>query len=108
MSKRKELWIGLVEVIPDLGNEMLEGARGAFTNAVTLASSASEYNRLVKAEMKAHGFQVRKIVDGEPLSVRCDGCELDPNWREIADKAAKTGQVVCGEFFSYLAEEDKE
>ncbi len=46
--KTKELWIGLVEVRPLEGCEVLEDAKGAFVNIVTWASNATEIKQKAK------------------------------------------------------------
>lgn len=39
----REVWTGLVEVIADDGNDIFDGAPGAFANVLALASSVEDY-----------------------------------------------------------------
>jgi hypothetical protein len=70
-SKKKQLWIGLVEVRPLAGNnEILGDAKGAFVNIVTWASNDEEYRRNAELIASKLGLFVSEIENPEPLRVR--------------------------------------
>jgi hypothetical protein len=68
--KPKQLWIGLAEVRPSEGCDVLEGAKGAFVNIVTWAEDADEFKRnaeLVLGELRLFVVDVERP---EPVEVR--------------------------------------
>lgn len=67
---QREIWIGLVELRSDEGNEVLAGAPGAYANTLANASSPAEYRELVVAAFAEEGLEVARIAGAEPLRVR--------------------------------------
>src|SRR5215469_14611454 len=68
--KSKELWIGLVEVRPLEGCEVLDHAKGAFVNMVTWASNASEFKQKAQLVFGELRLFLAGIETAEPVEVR--------------------------------------
>ena len=68
--KSKQLWIGLVDVRPLEGCNILEGARGAFVNIVTWASNAAEFKQKASLVFRELDLCVAGIENSEPVEVR--------------------------------------
>jgi hypothetical protein len=68
--KAKQLWIGLVEVRPLEGCDVLEDAKGAFVNIVTWAADADEYRRNAELVLGELRLFVVDVVRPEPVEVR--------------------------------------
>jgi hypothetical protein len=68
--KSKELWIGMVEVRPKQGCEVLEGAKGAFVTVVTWAASATQYKRKAALVLGELNLLVVGVENAEPVDVR--------------------------------------
>ena len=69
-SKKKAVWIGMVEVRPlDGKSEILGDTKGAFVNIVTWASDAEEYRRnaeLVIGDLETWGQEgVKKLTSAD-------------------------------------------
>jgi len=39
----REVWIGLVEVVPEEGNDIFDGAPGGYANVLAIAASVEDY-----------------------------------------------------------------
>jgi hypothetical protein len=70
--KKKEVWIGLVEVRAlNGGNEILGDTKGAFVNIVTWASSAEDYKRNAETVIgDLGGLFVSDVLTPEPVKTR--------------------------------------
>jgi hypothetical protein len=99
----KEIWIGLVEVRPLEGCEILDDAKGAFINVVMWATSNEDYrskSELTVAEMRLF---VADITSPEPVITRRKR-EGDFD-EEIEDMIARSednpDEIVFGTFHLY-------
>lgn len=94
-------WIGLCDVRPLRGNDVLEGANGAFVNVVALAESGEGFQRLVCKTMREYQFSVEAIEDivtVEGLQQR-DG--LIPELLTLAQSLTDEYPIQFDEFQSY-------
>jgi len=77
------VWIGVVEVVPQEGCELLAPQEGAFINFLTLASSESEYRAKVSGALSFYRLDPLEFEDVRPLS------ESDSPSQEILSIAAE-------------------
>jgi hypothetical protein len=100
-----EVWIGLVEVTPNEGNDAFEGYPGGFTNVLALAASLSEYESKVSEALNKAGFTAHVIEDAEPVRERAIRTGLDEDFVELAD-SARAGDVVWSTFHIFEGDEE--
>jgi hypothetical protein len=62
------VWIGVVEVVPQEGCEILAPDEGAFVNFLTLASSDSEYRAKVSGALSSYRLDPLEFDRVRPLS----------------------------------------
>lgn len=94
-------WTALAHVMPRDGNDLLEGARGAFVNAVGPAASATEFEQRVRELVAGLGFELVEIDDLDLISERRSKDELSEELQELANLAAATGKINLGSFHTY-------
>jgi hypothetical protein len=68
--KPQELWIGLVEVRPLEGCDVLAGGKGAFVNIITWAADADGYRRNAELVLGELRLFVVDVVHPEPVEAR--------------------------------------
>lgn len=100
MSTR-QVWFGRVDVIPDEGNDVLDGARGAVVNVVALASSEADYLALVRSTMSEYGFTVVHHEEVMPLADRPKSKQLVPELAALARGLTPEYPIQFDEFQSY-------
>jgi hypothetical protein len=103
----RELWIGLVEVTADEGNDIFDGAPGAYTNVLALASSVEDYMAVTAPALLRAGVVAVGVDDPEALRVRQSRAELSDDILALSERAAQ-GEVVWTTFHVFLSEEEKE
>jgi hypothetical protein len=70
LQKEREAWIGMVHVRPLEGCTVLgRDAKGAYGNIAALASSAGDYNELVRSTLQADRLLVLEVSDLHPARV---------------------------------------
>ena len=104
--KKKQLWIGLVEVRTTDGKSPILGdTKGAFVNIVTWASDVDEYERnarLVIGELG--GLYVAEILDPESIEKRRAkrGGDLEEEIEGIISRAeGNPNAILYGTFHTY-------
>jgi hypothetical protein len=97
----KQVWIGLVNLVPNEGNNDLKGAKGAYVNILAFAKSDANYRTLVKFASHEHNYSVKKIQDVELFDMRTKNYEVDEYLISLSKKVAKTGRTHFGEFYVY-------
>jgi len=101
----REVWIGLVEVAPEEGNNMFEGALGAYVNVLALASSVEDYMAVTAPALLHRGLIAVGVDDPEPLRERQAKFQLRDEIVQLGEQA-QTGEVVWDRFHSFESEED--
>ena len=104
--KNTDVWIGLVEVQPQPGNDALGEAKGAFVNVVALAFTDRDYKALVEVTMADYGFSIRTYTDVARLDDWKRTYRLHPELDQLANGLTKEYPIQFGEFQSYLHEHD--
>ena len=93
-GKRPEVWIGLVEVLPLEGCDMLEGAGGAVVNILTWALNVSEYETKVHTLTESLNLEVVGIEDPEPIRHRAADDEFDPDMQDIIKRVRENPDAI--------------
>lgn len=102
----KEVWIGLVGVVPRPGNDLLGNAKQGFVNILALARTKSEYRSEVGRILDELGLDVSEIEDSEPLSDRLSKWTVDPDILALAEEVNSTGFARLGTFHVYDDEQE--
>src|SRR3954447_22693661 len=89
----REVWIGLVEVRPEEGNDIFDGAPGAFSNVLALASSVDDYMAITAAALLRSGLIAVGLDDLELLRERESGVQLSDEILDLRGHA-REGDVV--------------
>src|SRR6185312_5446362 len=98
-----EVWIGLVEVRPLEGNDSFEGAPGAYTNVLTLASDSEEYETKIAGALVRAGFALEEVGEPEPLRERMSRVDISDEIVELGGRAM-AGEVVWSTFHVFESE----
>jgi len=103
----KEVWIGLIHIRPNIGNEILhEIAGGAFVSVFILASSKFEYIDKVKAWTKELNLV---FVEAEEVMTFNDRLHsnigVSDEFIEMAKYVENTGKMRISKFDQYLKAE---
>jgi hypothetical protein len=101
---RTEVWIGLVEVVPRPGTDLLGSVSGAFVNFLVLATNESEYRDRVQTATSECGLKTVKIEDIEPLRMRLSRTSIDDELMSLAEEIEKRGGFKFGTFHTFTLE----
>jgi hypothetical protein len=63
-------WIGLFHVLPQPGNDSLEGALGAFVTVAATAEGEMNFLDIASTALRDAGFEISAAEDIEPWSMR--------------------------------------
>jgi hypothetical protein len=103
----REVWIGLVEVVPEEGNDVLEGAPGAYANVLATAASVEDYMAVTAPALLRHGLLAIGVDDPEPLRDRRSRVQLSDEILDLGERARK-GDVVWDTFYVFEAEDEQD
>jgi hypothetical protein len=100
----KNVWIGLVNVIPQLGSSTLSnGAKGAFVNVLAFAGSDSEYESVVQAALSTLELLAVEFEDVELFNrLTTEGASDD--LQALAKDIRSMRAVAFGTFHNYFAD----
>jgi hypothetical protein len=101
----REVWIGLVEVTPGEGNDIFDGAPGAYANVLALANSVEDYMASTAAAQHSNGLIAVGVDDPEPLRERESRVYVTDEITQLAEEA-RTGDVVWDTFYVFETDED--
>lgn len=100
----KALWIGLAEVEPTSGKGVLGDVRGAFTNAIAMANSRSDFRVGVQQALKDLGLRLIRLKEAETLKARLSKHSISEDLAKAAEEVKSTGGVGFGTFHTFDAE----
>jgi hypothetical protein len=102
-TKPKQLWIGLVEVRPLPGCEVIEETRAAFVHMAAWAASAYEYRRKIGMFLGELRLFVIAIPEAEPVEQKREREGfLEESMEEIIFEATRNPYaVIYGTFHTY-------
>lgn len=101
MRRKREVWIGLVEVWCKKERDLLEGAKGAYVNVLAWVNSVMAYRKEVSAFLKHEGFLVKAIKDVEPYEKRRQEYIVKPRINKLAKQVQRSRIIHCDEFHTY-------
>jgi hypothetical protein len=101
MGGRPEVWIGLISVTPRPGSQELPPDRGAYVNALAIASSRWEFIDRVREALLPLHLQLEEAEDVEPFSVRLASHVVDEDLRQLANDMSTTTAVRFGTFHTF-------
>ena len=100
--KKKELWIDLVEVAPQPGNDVLgSDKRGASVNVIALASSQDDFKRQICASLTKLGLNLVEFENPGPFSKRISEHQIAPDLTELAKNVKRDGILGFGTFHTF-------
>lgn len=100
-TTERGFWTGVAEVIPRSGNELLEGADGAYVSIVGLMSSKPEFMENAKIAFDAMDFDVLEVADVEFISSPEQWIDADQIMRERVATLSPKNPIECGSFHCY-------
>jgi hypothetical protein len=95
------IWIGLVGVTPLAGNTCLEGAKGAYVNAIAQADTVEQYKEAVTASLEDLALCPFEFEDMEPFTARAAREQLEEHLLALAEEARQSAAVQFGNFHTY-------
>ena len=101
MGLTKQVWIGLVEVIPSPNDKTFQGDKGAYVNVLAWVASASEYRTQVKQAADQCDMDVEKISDVEPFAKRLQAYRVHKSLIRLAEQVKKKQCVRFNTFYTY-------
>lgn len=97
----REAWIGLVEVRPRPTSDPLDGAPGAFVNALALANGETDFCELTGAALAELHLEVVAISDVEPLASRVRRTGVLEEIETLATQLSEQNKVQFDEFQAF-------
>jgi hypothetical protein len=105
-TKRKQLWIGLVQVGKLKNAEILKDRRGAYVNLITWASDSSEFRSKAELVFGSLGLFVADIEDPEPVSSRKQKFEIAEELEELILQAeVNPAAILYGTFHTWARDD---
>ena len=100
-NKRKEqLWSAIAHLRPNPGNDMLQGAPGAFVAVIVLAVNAHEVFVKVKNKATSYEFMLGRIEEIEPLSAESSKT-VSHELLKLGESITPENPVGFGSFHAY-------
>lgn len=101
----KELWIGLVNVIPMPNNQTLPATKGAYVTVLMDASSYTDFFDEVESELLSYDYHVIEIEDVEKFEIRKTKYILSEKLLALASETKGSGKIGLGDFHTYDKDE---
>ena len=103
----KQIWVGLVEVKPQPGCEMLKEGKGAFVHTMAWAEDAVHFQRVLTRCFGQLKMDVNGVRQPEPWVVRSSREDEDsPELIDLAQQISKDeAKVAFGTFHAWLKED---
>jgi hypothetical protein len=106
MSGSFDVWVGLVEVRPLPGNDLLEGDPGAFANTLTVAGDAEDFCTRAANFFRGEGFEILAFENVERLEERARDGRLPDEIVRLGEEAGATSEVQFDTYFRYRSADD--
>ena len=103
MSVDRCVWVGLVGVGPLPTNTNLDGAKGAYVNALALASNVEDFQQAVRIALDQLALFAFEFEDVELFDNRSERMKLDKDLYALAHEVRQAGAVRFGEFHRFAA-----
>jgi len=106
-AMNKQIWVGLVEVKPQPGCEMLKEGKGAFVHTMAWAEDAVHFKRVLARCFGQLKMDVNGVRQPEPWVVRSQREDEDsPELLDLAQQISKDeAKVAFGTFHAWLKDD---
>jgi hypothetical protein len=105
-SRRKQLWIGKVEVRAPKATDVLADAKGAFVNLVTWASDIYEFKSNAELVLGKLGLSIIDIENPEPVSIRRQKADFDDEIEDMVSRAENNpNAIIYGTFHTWTRDD---
>jgi hypothetical protein len=101
MNTQIKIWIGLAKVSNIPGQNLLNGAKGAYVNILAMASSSSDFKDKVKKSVIDLGLNLLHIEDVELFSERSKNYEITESIKNLAKEVSETKELRFGNFHTF-------
>src|SRR5262245_41950231 len=98
---RKQLWIGLAEVVPRSGHPLASESSAAFTNVLGHGADPREFRCRAVRVLNKFGLDLYRLEDVEVFASRIRKHYVSLEVRKLADEAEATGNIVFGTFHTF-------
>ena len=98
------IWIGTAHVTPRPGNDLLEGAAGAFVPIVALAEDMTEFVSMITTLLDSYEFEVVEVEDIQRFEERLSTSSVEDDIRELADGLTPSEPIGMDTFQAYDSE----
>jgi hypothetical protein len=102
IDSTREVWIGLVGVLPSADCLILsKEIKGAYVNILALAANLSEYQAEIQKALNHYKLTLLEIKDAESLSLRRTKFTVSDDLLRLSDEVKQTGNVRLGTFHEF-------
>ncbi len=101
LNNIRQCWIGLAHVKPKVGNNLLEGALGAFVPILALAYGIDDYVAMTTIRLESYDFDVIEIKDIEPFVDRLRKLDVEDEIKALAKRLTDEDPIVMDSFQAY-------
>ena len=99
MKINKTVWIGLAEVEPQNGTDILgENSKGAYVNVLALANNRESFRRQIKKACCELDLKLIRLEDCELFEIRIKKGNVD---KEIVKKAKEVREMLQVRFATF-------
>lgn len=97
----EELWIGLVEFVPNFGNKNFGTAKGGYVNVIAKAANEAIFVQNIHNAVKEFDITVTNIDDMEKVAKRHSNRKATKEVLEMIKKEKKLNSVTFGTFYTF-------
>lgn len=101
INKIKQKWIGLAHVKPKTGNNLLQGALGAFVPILALTTEIDDFVALTTTYLESFGFEVLEIEDIELFKDRLRNSDVEDVIIALAEELTDEDPIILDTFQAY-------
>jgi len=94
-------WIGLVKVIVQKESKIFDGDNAAYTNAIGLAKTKTEFRNRVKTKLSSMDLKLLRLEDAEPFTERLKKFKVDNTIANIAKRLSPNNAIEFSTFHTY-------
>ncbi len=102
MTKKKSIkWIGLAKVVVLNESDILDGDKAAFTNALGLAKTKTEFRNKVKNKFYSMDLNLLRLEEIESFADRLKNHNVGKNIIKISKRLSETNEVGFSIFHTF-------
>jgi len=107
MPSKLDVWIGLIEVYPEEGCELLTPQAGAVANVLGLATDLSTFNKSVTELCRSYHLELWSLEDAEPIQHRLQVSEVDSEIERLIAQVRKNRRPVFSTLHTFPIDDGK-